>query len=81
MTYWQTIIKEVINWFPFLNIMEYTKYRIDNEMALLPSLLKNIFNQSPKGQDCLRSPRPSRRLRIYSRLNTRLRVGWKTLPN
>ena len=40
MTYWLTIIKEVINWFNFLNVMEYTAYKIDNEITLLPSLLK-----------------------------------------
>ena len=33
------------------------------------------LHQSPKVQDCLRSPHPSRQLRIYIRLNTRLRVG------
>ena len=48
MTYWPTIIKEVINWFPFLNIMEYTTYKIDNEITLLPSLLKmfSMFQMS-----------------------------------
>ena len=28
MTYWTTRIKEFINWFPFMNIMEYTADRI-----------------------------------------------------
>ena len=32
--------KKGINRLPFLNIMEYTAYRIENEITLLPSLLK-----------------------------------------
>ena len=40
MTYWTASIKEVINSSPFLNITEYNVERIDNEMTLLPSLLK-----------------------------------------
>ena len=40
MTYWPTIIKEVINWFTFLNIMDYTANKIYNEIKLLPSLLE-----------------------------------------
>ena len=40
MTYWPTRIKEVINWFLFLNIMKYTADKIENEITLLPSLLK-----------------------------------------
>ena len=40
MTYWPTSIKDVINWFPFLNIMEYTADKIYNDIILLPSLLK-----------------------------------------
>ena len=40
MTYCPKRIKEVINWFIFRNIMEYTVYNIYNEIALLPSLLK-----------------------------------------
>ena len=35
-------MKEVINWFPFLNIMEYTENRIDNEITLLLSSLKTF---------------------------------------
>ena len=42
MTYSPKSIKEVFNWFPFLDIMEYTSYKIDNEIALLTSLL-NMF--------------------------------------
>ena len=38
MTYWPTIITEVINWFHFLNM--YTADNIDNGITLLPSLLK-----------------------------------------
>ena len=34
--YWPTSIKEFINRFPFLNIMEYTVDRIVNEITLLP---------------------------------------------
>ena len=30
MTYWSSSMKEVINWFNFLNIMKYTADRIDN---------------------------------------------------
>ena len=30
MTYWTASIKEVINQFPLLNIMDYTAYNIDN---------------------------------------------------
>ena len=37
MNYWPTSIKDVINWSPFMNIMEYTSYRIENEIMLLPS--------------------------------------------
>ena len=40
MTYWPTSIKEFINWFTFMNIMEYTTDRIDNEITLLPPLMK-----------------------------------------
>ena len=40
MSYWTTSIKEVINWYPFMNIMEYTTDKIDNEITLLPSLFK-----------------------------------------
>ena len=40
MTYWPTSIKEVINWFPFLDIMKYIADRIYNQITLLPSLLK-----------------------------------------
>ena len=48
MTYRLTIIKEVINWFNFLNIMEYTACKIENEITLLPSLLKmsSMFQMS-----------------------------------
>ena len=42
MTTWPTILKEVINWFNFLNIMEYTADKIENEITLLPSFL-NFF--------------------------------------
>ena len=38
--YCPTSIKEVINWLYFLDIMEYTAYSTDNEITLLPSLLK-----------------------------------------
>ena len=50
MTYWQTNIKEVINWFPFLNIMEYNTDRIDNDIKLLLSMLKtfSMFQMSFK---------------------------------
>ena len=37
--YWSKIIKEGINWFYFLNIMEFTSYTIKNEIELLMSLL------------------------------------------
>ena len=42
MTYWPTIIKEVINWFPFLDIMDYTVDKIQNEITLLTTFLKQI---------------------------------------
>ena len=43
MTYWETNVKEFINWFFFTNIMEYTSERIDNDITSLPSLLeKNV---------------------------------------
>ena len=40
MAYCPTSIKEVINWFPFINIMDYTADNIENEITLLPLLLK-----------------------------------------
>ena len=40
MNYWPTSIKEVINWFSFMNIMEYNADNIENEITLLPSLVK-----------------------------------------
>ena len=40
--YRPTIINKGLNWFPFLNIMEYTEDRIENDITLLPSLL-NMF--------------------------------------
>ena len=40
--YWPTSIQEGLNWFPFMNIVEYNSDRIDNDITLLPSLL-NIF--------------------------------------
>ena len=59
MTYRPTIIKEGINWFPFLNIMEYTVDKIDNEITLLPSLLifflmfqmRFWYDNEPDGQN------------------------------
>ena len=42
MTYLTTSIKEGINCFTFLNIMKYTADRIENQITLLPSLLKII---------------------------------------
>ena len=39
---WPTRIKGGINWLSFLNIMEYTVDRIENDITLLPSLL-NMF--------------------------------------
>ena len=43
--YWPTIIKESLNWLPFIYIMEFALDRIDND-KLLPSLLKlfSMFN-------------------------------------
>ena len=38
-TYCPTSIKEVINWFSFMTIMEYNANKIDNEKIILPSLL------------------------------------------
>ena len=46
MNYWKIIIKEIINWFPFLNIMEYTSDRIETGIILLPPLL-NFFSMFP----------------------------------
>ena len=40
MYYWTKITKKVINWFHFINIMKYTTYRIENDITLLPSMLK-----------------------------------------
>ena len=42
-SYCPTSIKEVINWFTFMNTMDYIADKIDNEITLLPSLL-NIFS-------------------------------------
>ena len=39
-TYWPTSKKEVIQWFYFLNIMEYNADNIETEIPLLPSLLR-----------------------------------------
>ena len=41
--YWKKIIKESLNWLPFLDTMEFTADRIDNDKNLLPSSL-NFFN-------------------------------------
>ena len=41
MTYWTTSIKEVIQWFSFLNIGEYTADKICTEITLLPLLLED----------------------------------------
>ena len=38
--YWPKIIMESLNWLPFLDIMEFTSDRIDNDKNPLPSLLK-----------------------------------------
>ena len=35
-------IKGGINWFPFMNIMDYTVHKIYNEITMLLSLLKQI---------------------------------------
>ena len=41
--YWPKIIREGTNWLSFLNIMEYTTDRIENETTLLTPLL-NMFS-------------------------------------
>ena len=41
--HWPTCIKEDINWLSFMNIMEYTEDKVENETTLLPSLL-SIFS-------------------------------------
>ena len=40
MAIWPTKLKEVINWFSFMDIMEYTFYQVENYITLLPSMLK-----------------------------------------
>ena len=48
MTYRKISIKEVTQWFYFLNNMEYTEDNIETEIKLLPSLLKmfSMFQMS-----------------------------------
>ena len=38
--YWPKRIVESLNWLPFLDIVEFTADRIENDKNLLPSLLK-----------------------------------------
>ena len=44
--YWTKIIMESLNWLTFLDIMDFTEDRIENDKNLLPSLLKTftMFN-------------------------------------
>ena len=37
--YWQKIIKGILNWLPFLDTIEFTADRIENDKNLSPSLL------------------------------------------
>ena len=38
--YWPKSIMESLNWLPFLDIMEFTAYKIKNDKNIFPSLLK-----------------------------------------
>ena len=38
--YWPKSIVESLHWLPFLDIMDFTSDRIDNDKNILPSLLK-----------------------------------------
>ena len=38
--YWPTSIKDTIQWFPFLTIMEHTENILKPNKGLIPSLLK-----------------------------------------
>ena len=40
--YWPTIIKDTIQWFPFLTIMEHTADILNPNIGLIPSLLKEV---------------------------------------
>ena len=42
MNYWPTRIKEVIQWFYFQNVMDYTAEKIETEITLLSPLLKKF---------------------------------------
>ena len=37
---WPKSIMESLNWLPFLDIMEFTAYKIKNDKNIFPSLLK-----------------------------------------
>ena len=43
--YWPTSIKDKIQWFPFITIMEYTANILNPNKGLIPSLLK-VFSMS-----------------------------------
>ena len=53
MTYCPTSIREVINWFPFMDTMGYTADMIENDITLLPSMMKifSMFQMSFKYED------------------------------
>ena len=40
---WPKIITESLDWLDFLDVMEFTSYKIDNDINLFPLLLK-IYN-------------------------------------
>ena len=42
-SYWETIIIEYIQGFPFINTMEHTEDNIENQITLLLSLLILVF--------------------------------------
>ena len=62
--YWPTSIKEILNWLPFLYIMDFTADRIENYKQILPSFLKlfSIFNIK-----CWYSPGGGMRLKIQEK--------------
>ena len=40
--FWPKSITLNLNWLPFLDVMEFTAYKIDNDINIFPSLLKKI---------------------------------------
>ena len=55
---WPKIITERLNWLPFLDFMEFTVDKMENDINIFPSLLKNCtmfkikcwWNKKEKGE-------------------------------